>query len=183
MILRIRNMESNRCITAVKNELGKLGVNYNFVEMGEIELKGNISQKEMQMIDLALKNIGLELMGNKNALIIEMIKAAIHELVYSSDDLPKQNFSEYISQAINRDYASLSILFSRELTTTIEKYIIVQKIERVKELLVYDQLSLNDIAFKLQYNSVAHLSSQFKKVTGLTPSFYKQLRKSKKLKP
>ncbi len=173
MILNIRNMESNRCKTIVKNELIKLGLRYKSVELGQVELKENVSEIKIQQIDIALKNAGLELIYDKRECLIEKIKATIYQLIYLSDDIPRPNFSKYISKKLHRDYTYLSNTFSGMQGMTIERYIITQKIERVKELLVYDGLSLSDIAFKLQYSSVAHLSNQFKKVIGLTPSFFK----------
>jgi AraC-like DNA-binding protein len=170
MMLRIRNMESDRCIAMVENELNKLGLQYKTVELGNVELKGNISEEKLRLIDMDLRNAGLELMEDKKSHLIE--------LIYLSDDLPKPNISDYISKKVNRDYTYLSNLFSGKQGFTIEKYFIAQKIDRVKELLVYCKLSLSDIAFKLHYSSVAHLSNQFKKVTGLTPTFFKQLRKT-----
>ena len=174
MMLQIRNMESDRCITLVKNELNKLGLNYKTVELGEVELKENLSAEKLRLIDIALRNAGLELMADKKNLIIDKIKVAIHQLIFFSDNITRPNFSEYISKKVNRDYTYISNLFSSVQGVTIEKFIIAQKIERVKELLVYEELSLSDIAFKLQYSSVGHLSNQFKKVTGLTPSFFRQ---------
>jgi YesN/AraC family two-component response regulator len=169
-------MESSRCTTMVKNELHKLGLLYKTVELGEVELKGNVSGEKLRLFDIALKNSGLELMNDKKKVLIEKIKAAISQLIYISDDSPKPIFSNYISEKVNHDYAYLSNLFSGTEGVTIETYIISQKIERVKELLVYDGFSLSDIAYKLQYSSVAHLSNQFKKVTGLTLSHFRQLR-------
>jgi YesN/AraC family two-component response regulator len=173
MKLQIRNMESSRCIAMVKNELDKLGVCPKKVDLGEVEVTKKLSEEKIHLIDIALKQAGFELIINKNNRIIEKTKAAIQEWIYLSNDPPKPNFSQYISNKINHDYNSLSNLFSGVQGVTIEKYIIAQKIERVKELLVYDKLSLSDIAYKMQYSSVAHLSNQFKKVTGLTPSFFK----------
>ncbi len=182
MMLHIRNMESGRCKAMVKNELNKLGLHYKTVELGEVELKENISREKLQLIDIALRDAGLELMNDKKSHLIEKIKTAIYQLIYLSDDLPKPNFSDYISKKVNHDYNYVSNLFSGAQGITIEKYIIAQKIERVKELLVYCELSLSDIAYKLQYSSVAHLSNQFKKVTGLTPTFFRQLRNSSRHK-
>lgn len=175
MMLHIRNMESSRCKTAVKNELVRLGLHYLSLELGQVELKENISGEKLQLIDKGLRNVGLELIDDKQKIIIEKIKAAIHQLIYSSDDLPKPNYSIYISKMVNRDYTYLSNLFSNMQNVTIEKYIILQKIERVKELLVNQKCSLSEIAYRLQYCSVAHLSNQFKKITGITPSFFRQL--------
>jgi len=175
-------MESGRCKAMVVNELNRLGLHYKTVELGEVELKENISGEKLKLIDIALKSAGLELMNDKKSRLVEKIKAAIYQLIYLSDDLPKPNYSDYISKKVNHDYNYISNLFSGVQGITIEKYIIAQKIKRVKELLVYDELSLSDIAYKLQYSSVAHLSNQFKKVTGLTLSFFRQLRNTSRRK-
>jgi AraC-like DNA-binding protein len=182
MLIQIRNMESNRCIATVKNELNKLGFQYKRVALGEVELKEKISAEKLLLIDNALRTAGLELMRDKNSRLVEKIKFSINQLINLPEDLPKSNISNFISKNINLDYAYLSNIFSRIQGVSIEKYIITQKIERVKELLVYGKLSLVDIAFKLHYSSVAHLSNQFKKVTGLTPSFFKLLRKKKHIR-
>ena len=178
-MLRIRNMQSDRCKMVVMDELNKLGLHYKSVELGEVELKERISREKLKLIDIALRNAGLELMDDNKNRIIDKIKAAVFEYIYLSDELQKQTFSEYICRILNRDYTYLSNLFSGIQGITIEKYIIAQKIKRIKELLVYSHHSLSDIAFKLQYSSVAHLSNQFKRITGLTPSFFKNLRKIK----
>jgi AraC-like DNA-binding protein len=178
MLLQIRNMESSRCIATVNNELNKLGLHHNTVELGKVVLKGNISSDYLKMLDIALKTSGLEIINNRNSLLIEKIKEAINQLIDFPDDLPKPIISDYISKKVNRDYTFLSNLFSNELGVTIEKYIISKKIECVKVLLIYHKLSLNDIAYKLRYSSVAHLSNQFKKITGLTPTFFRQNRNS-----
>jgi AraC-like DNA-binding protein len=176
MILQIKNMQSERCKIVVKNELNKLGLPFKKVELGKAVLKENISMEYLQLIDIALKEAGLQLMDDKKNLLIEKIKDAIYQLVRLPNDLPKPRFSDYISMKCNSHYTYLSNLFSGILGITIEKYIILQKVEFVKELLLYTKQSLSDIAFALQYSSVAHLSNQFKKVTGLTPSFFKQNR-------
>jgi len=175
MLLHIRNMESSRCISMVKNELTRLGFRYKSVELGEAELIGNLSGENIRLIDIELRNAGLELIADRKGLLVEKIKAAIRQLMYLSNDLPKPNYSHYISEKVNVDYNTLSHVFSVAQGITIEKYIIAQKIERVKELIVYEKLSLGDIAYKLQYSSVAHLSNQFKKVTGLTLSHFRQI--------
>lgn len=182
MLLHIKNMESERCKTIVRDELNKLGLHYKKVELGEVELKAKISTEKLKLIDIALKNAGLELLMDNKMRIIEKIKDSVNQVIFLSDDIPKQTFSEYISRIVNYDYTYLSNLFSGIQGITIEKYIIAQKIKRVKELLVFGNLSLSDIAFKLQYSSVAHLSNQFKKVTGLTPSFFRNLRKIRRKK-
>jgi len=183
MMLHIRNMESGRCIIVVKNELNKLGLRYKNVELGEVELVGTISGEKLKLMDIELRNFGLELMGDRKTILVEKIKTAVYQLIYLSDDLPKSSYSEYISSKVNLDYAGLSHLFASMQGVTIGKYIIEQKIERVKELLVYDNLSLGDIAYKLQYSSVAHLANQFKKVTGLTLSFFRELGNKSPHKP
>ena len=182
MILLIRNMASDRCKTIVKDELNKLGIIYNSVELGEVEIIENISDKKLQLIDDALKKSGLEIIINNKSHVIEKIKEAVNDLVYYPENELKPNFSDYIIEKVNFDYNYLSKIFSEFEGITIEKYMIMQRIERVKELLVYDGLKLIEIAFKLQYSSVAHLSNQFKKVTGLSPYNYLQTRGKKYLK-
>jgi AraC-like DNA-binding protein len=183
MTIQIRNMESNRCIALVRKELNKLGLPYKTVELGKIELKTDISVEYLKMLDCALKESGLELISENRTNYIEKIKSAIQQLIYLSDELPKTSISEYISKRVNYDYAYLSNLFSSSQGITIEKYIITQKIARVKELLVYGELTLNDIAFQLGYSSVAHLSNQFKKITGLTATHFRLLRQGRNHAP
>ena len=165
-----------RCKMVVKSELEKIGIPYTVVELGEVELIDNITLEQRDQLNILLKKSGLELIDNKKSMLIEKIKAVIIELIHYSNDLPKTKFSEYLSDKLNHDYTYLSNLFSEVQGTTIEHFIIAHKIERVKELLVYDELNLTEIAFKLHYSSVAHLSNQFKKVTGLTPSHFKLLK-------
>ena len=169
-------MESSRCISIVKNELVKLGLQFKKVELGLAELKSPPTQEKLDLLDQALKSVGLELMDDSKNKLVKKINAAIYQLIYLSDDFPKPNFSKFISTKVNFDYTYLSSLFSGVHGITIAKQVIAQKIERVKELLTKGDLSLGDIAFKLQYSSVAHLSNQFKKVTGMTPSTYRQLK-------
>lgn len=168
-------MESTCCIKIVEEELSKLGLNYKTVELGRVEINETVSEEDMHLFNAALKDAGLEIIFDNKILLVEKIKKVIHQLIYLSDNQPKYTFSEYISKELNHDYPYLSFLFSSMVGINIEKYIIGQKVERIKELLVYDQLDLNEIAFKLNYSSVAHLSNQFKKVTGMTPTFYRQL--------
>ena len=165
-----------RCKMVVKSELERIGVPYLVVELGEVEIPGTISQEQRKELDILLKKSGLELMDDKKSMLIERIKTVIIELIHYSNELPKTKFSEYLSEKLNHDYTYLSNLFSEVQGITIEHYIIAHKIERVKELLVYDELNLTEIAYKLHYSSVAHLSNQFKKVTGLTPSHFKHLK-------
>lgn len=181
-MLQIRNMESECCIALVKNELHKLGLQCKIKDLGKVELNGDVSREKLQLFNDALRNAGLELIGDKNSVVVEKIKTAVYQWIYLTDSFEKPNFSEYLSKNINRDYTYLSNLFSRDQGITIEKYIIAQKIDRVKELIMYTELSLVDIAYKLQYSSVAHLSNQFKKVTGLTPSSFRQVRNTNRFK-
>lgn len=170
-----------RCKMAVKSELENFGLHYSFVDFGEAEIRENISQVQREQLNIALKKSGFELMDDKKSMLIEKIKILILELVHYSDEPLKKNLSDYISEKLNYDYTYLANLFSEAQGTTIEKFFINHKIERIKELLVYDELNLKEIAFKLHYSSVAHLSSQFKKHTGLTPSYFKQLKHKKRV--
>ena len=170
-----------RCKMAVKSELENFGLHYSFVDFGEAEIRENISQEQREQLNIALKKSGFELMDDKKSMLIEKIKILILELVHYSDEPLKKNLSDYISEKLNYDYTYLANLFSEAQGTTIEKFFINHKIERIKELLVYDELNLKEIAFKLHYSSVAHLSSQFKKHTGLTPSHFKQLKHKKRV--
>jgi len=160
----------------VKSELEKLGLQYNTVELGEVELTDNISKDELDNLGEALKLTGLELMDDNKKILVEKIKTIIIELIHLSDEQIKINLSDYLSQKLNHNYTYLSNLFSEVKGTTIEQFYLANKIERVKELLVYDELNLTEIAWKLHYSSVSHLSNQFKKMTGLTPSHFKNLK-------
>lgn len=173
-------MVSIRCKIVVKAELEKLGLNYGAVELGEVEVKQTLSKKQLAQIKSVLLKSGLELMDDKKAVLIEKIKNVIVELIHYSDELPKTNFSDFLSEKLNYDYTYLANLFSEVQGTTIQQYIILHKIERVKELLVYNELNLTEIASKLHYSSVAHLSNQFKKITGLTPTHFKELRNKRR---
>ena len=179
MILKIKNMESSRCKTMVKHEMNKLGLRNIIVELGEVEFEGDISDQKLQLFDSALKDLGLEILVDKRSQLVAEIKDAVYQLVYLTDDLPKQNNSDYISEKLNVSYSSLGSTFSIRENITLEKYVILQRIERVKELLIYSDTNLDDIAFKMHFSSVAHLSNQFKKITGLTPSFFRKSRNPK----
>jgi AraC-like DNA-binding protein len=170
-----------RCKMLVKSELEKLGLQYNAVELGEADVSGEISSDKKDRLNLALKKLGLELMDDKKSMLIEKIKTNIIELIHYSDYPQKINLSVYLTSKLNYDYTYLANLFSEVQGTTIEHFLIFHKVERVKELLIYDELNLKEIAFKLHYSSVAHLSNQFKKVTGLTPSHFKQLRHKRRI--
>lgn len=165
----------------VKMELDKLGLHYGIIDLGEVEIVENISNEQRKILKNGLYNSGLELMDDKKAMLIERIKRVIIEMVHYSEEQPKIKNSVYISQKLNHDYTYLANLFSEVTGITIEHFIIAHKIERVKELLIYDELNLTQISYLLNYSSVAHLSNQFKKVTGLTPSFFKQLKQKKRI--
>jgi AraC-like DNA-binding protein len=160
----------------VKAELEKLGLEYISVDLGEASLSVNITDEQKKNLDVALRKSGLELLDDKKSMLVEKIKIIIIELVHYSEDQLKVNLSDFLSEKLNYDYTYLANLFSETQGTTIEKFLINHKIERVKELLVYDELNLKEIAFKIHYSSVAHLSSQFKRITGLTPSQFKRLK-------
>ena len=173
-------MVSLRCKMVVKEELKKLGLHYIIVDMGVVDIMENITVEQREQIRIALLESGLELMDDKKAVLIEKIKNVIIEMVHYKNELAKMNFSDYLSKKLNYDYTYLSNLFSEVQGTTIEKFIISHKIERVKELIIYDELSLSEIAWKMHYSSVGHLSNQFKKITGLTPSHFKSLKNKRR---
>ena len=164
----------------VKEELKNLGLHYVIVNLGEVEVLEDITPKQREQLRAALLKSGLELMEDKKAMLIEKIKNIIIEMIHYEEELPKVNFSEYLSERMNYDYTYLANLFSELTGITIKQYIIAHKIERVKELILYDELNLTEIAYKLHYSSVAHLSSQFKKVTGLTPTYFRMLKTKKR---
>ncbi len=176
MKLFIKNMVSNRCKMIVKSELKKLGLHYILIELGEVEIFENISVEQQNTLNAGLKKTGLVLMDDKKSILIEKIKNIIIEFVHYSDEKLKINFSNYLSEKLNYDYTYLANIFSEKQGTTIEHFILTHKIERVKELIIYDELNLTEIADRLHYSSVAHLSNQFKKITGLNPSQYKNLK-------
>ena len=169
-------MVSMRCKMAVKEELKKLGLHFIFVDLGEIEIMENITEEQRENLKIGLLNSGLELMDDRRAVLIEKIKIVITEMVHYSDELPKMNYSDYISEKLNYDYTYLSNIFSEVKGITIQQFIIIHKIEKIKELIIYDELNITEIADKMNYSSVAHLSGQFKKITGLSPSHFKQLK-------
>ncbi|MCX6252350.1 MAG: helix-turn-helix transcriptional regulator [Bacteroidetes bacterium] len=182
MKIYIRNMVCIRCRMVVKSELKKLGLHYTTVELGEVEILEDISPEQMERLAVGLRKTGLELMDDKKSILVEKIKMIIVELVHYSDDDEqiKINLSNYLSEKLNHNYTYLANLFSEVKGTTIENFYLAHKIEKVKELLVYDELSLTEIAYKLHYSSVAHLSNQFKKITGLTPSHFKSLKNKRR---
>ncbi|MEP7255205.1 MAG: AraC family transcriptional regulator [Ferruginibacter sp.] len=176
MRLHIKYMVSARCKLAVKEELKKLGLHFIVVELGEVEIMENISAEQREQLKNGLLLSGLELMDDKRSVLIERIKNVIIEMVHHTDEVIKVNFSHYLSEKLNYDYTYLANLFSEVQGTTIEQFIIAHKIERIKELIIYGELNITEIAWKMNYSSVAHLSNQFKKMTGLTPSHFKKLK-------
>jgi len=172
-------MVSIRCKMLVKAELEKLGLHYKTVELGEAVIEEDLSPEQWNELNLSLKKSGIELMEDKKSILIEKIKNIIVESVHYAEEPLEINFSEYLSQKLNHDYTYLANLFSETQGVTIEHFHIIHKIERIKELLVYDELNITEIAWKMHYSSVAHLSNQFKKMTGLTPSFFKKIKQKK----
>jgi AraC-like DNA-binding protein len=169
-------MVSARCKMLVKEELTKLGLHFVLVEMGVVDIMEDLTPELRDQIREALHSSGLELMDDKKAVLIQKIKNVIIEMVHYTDEMPKTNFSDFLSEKLNHDYTYMANLFSEVQGTTIEHFIISHKIERVKELIIYDEFNLTEIAWRMHYSSVAHLSNQFKKVTGLSPSHFKQLK-------
>lgn len=178
--LFIKYMVSNRCKMVVKEELTKLGLHFIVVDLGEVEIMEELSEEERKELAERLLDTGLELMDNKKAILIERIKTTIIELIHHSEDMIKINFSNFLSEKLNHDYTYLANLFSEVQGTTIAQFIISHKVERIKELIIYDELNITEIAWKMNYSSVAHLSNQFKKITGLSPSHFKQLKEKRR---
>jgi AraC-like DNA-binding protein len=163
----------------VKEELKNLGLQYVVVNLGMVEMLEKTTQEQRDQLKINLMKWGLELLDDKKSILIEKIKNVIVEMIHYSDEMPSTNYSDYISEKLHYDYTYLSNIFSEVKGITIQQFIINHKIERVKELLLYDELNLTEISYKLHYSSVAHLSKQFKKITGLTPSYYKQLKEKR----
>jgi AraC-like DNA-binding protein len=180
MKIYIKYMVSLRCKLAVKAELEKLSISFGIIELGEVVINDSLTEKQHIDLKRGLMRSGLELMDDTKAQVIEKIKPIIIEMVHYKEEPLKTNFSVFLSEQLNYEYTYLSQLFSQATGTTIEQYIISQKIERAKELLLYNELNLTEISYLLNYSSVAHLSSQFKKVTGLTPTFFKNLKQHKR---
>ena len=179
MKIYVKYMVSLRCKMIVKEELEKQGLTVSSVELGVVETPNEVSEQQLVALKDSLFKSGLIILDDKKAVLIEKIKAVIIEMIHYEDDLPKVNYSNYISDKLSYDYTYLSNIFSEVKGITIQQYIIQHKIEKVKELLLYDELNLTEIAYKMHYSSVGHLSAQFKKITGLTPSFYKKLKEKR----
>lgn len=180
MKLYIKNMVCSRCKMVVKSEFFQLGLQLFSVDLGEVETIEPISENQKKEIATHLKSFGFELIDDKKSRTIDKIKTLIIDLVHNRNNEINTNLSEYLSHHLGQDYNSLSNLFSEVENTTIEKFYILQKIEKVKELLMYDEMTLSEISFRLNYSSVAYLSNQFKKVTGFSPSYFKQLKDKKR---
>jgi len=176
MKIFIKYMLSNHCKMAVKGALKELGLHFIVVDLGEVEIMENLTPGQREQLKLILSSSGLELMDDKRALLIEAIKRSIREMIYGQEEMVKIKNSDFLSQKLGHDYAFLANLFSEVQGSTIEQFIIAHKIERIKELILYEDMSITDIAWKMNYSSVAHLSNQFKKFTGFTPSHFKLLK-------
>lgn len=181
MTLHIKNMVCLRCKMTVESELKRLGFNPLSIELGEVKFEQNLSSEKIETIENALNKYGFEVITDKRSQIVEQIKTAAIEYIYQNDaDERRINFSDYLEKKLLKDYTYLSNLFTEMVGSTIEKYLINLKIERVKEFLVYDELTLSEIAFQLGYSNVAYLSNQFKKITGLTPTYFKAIKNNKR---
>ena len=180
MKIYIKYMVSLRCKMVVEEELQKLGLKHAVVDLGVVEILEDISPKQREQLKISLLKSGLELLDDKRSILIEKIKNVITEMIHYTDEIPKENYSDYISEKLGYDYTYLANAFSEVKGITIQQFIIINKIEKVKELLMYDELNLTEIAYKLHYSSVAHLSNQFKKITGLTPSHFKMLKNKRR---
>ncbi|WP_188770754.1 helix-turn-helix domain-containing protein [Emticicia aquatilis] len=181
MKLYIKYMVSTRCKMMVKEALRKLGLHFIVVDLGVVDIMEVLSEEQTKSLRKMLLSAGLELMDDKKAMLIEKIKKVIIEMVHYAEELPKTNFSDFISKKLDYDYTYLANLFSEVQGTTIEQYIISHKVERIKELIVYGEMNITEIANNMNYSSVAHLSSQFKKATGLTPTHFKQLKEKRRI--
>lgn len=177
--LYIKYMVSLRCKLLVKEELKNLGIKYVVVDLGTVEIFEDITEDQRVLLKANLLKSGLELLDDKRSILIERIQNVVVDMIHYAEELPKINFSTYISEKIGYDYTYLSNIFAEVKGITLQNYIIIHRIEKVKELLLYDELNLTEISYRLQYSSVAHLSNQFKKITGLTPTFYKQMKKKR----
>lgn len=180
MKLFIKYMVSQRCKIVVKEELKKMGLHYMVVDLGEVEIMETLQETQWQDLKTALLVSGLELMDDKKTILIEKIIHVIMEMIHISEELPIVNYSNHISEKLHYDYTYLSNLFTEIKGITIQQFIILHKIERIKELIIYDEFNITEIAWKMNYSSVAHLSNQFKKVTGFSPTHFKQLKQKRR---
>ncbi len=181
MKLYIKNMVCIRCKMVVKQELKKLSIHHKTIELGEVEVMGELNQQQVVDLKKGLQKFGLELMDDRKSILIERIKKVIIEVIHYTDEPLKVNFSNHLSEKLNYDYTYLANLFSEVEGINIEHYIIIHKIERVKELLVYNELTLKEMSYLMHYSSVAHLCNQFKKITGLSPSHFRKVKANRQL--
>lgn len=180
MEVKVKNMVCNRCIMVVKQIFEQAGVTVADIDLGTVRIEDELTPLQMNFIDRELTKTGFEIISDETARLVEQIKTTTIEFVYKSEDMGKVNFSTYLTSKVNKDYGHLSTLFSSMAGITIEKYLINLKIERVKELLVYGEQTLSEIAWEMGYSSVAYLSGQFKNVTGFTPSHFMKIGKQKR---
>ncbi len=173
-------MVSKRCKTVVKEQLQKLGLHFMIVDLGEVEIMEDITAEQRSLLQTSLLEVGLQLMDDKRAVLIEKIKTVVIEMIHHSEEMVRVNFSHFLSEKLDYDYTYLANLFSEVQGTTIEQFIILHKVERIKELIMYGESNISEIAWKMNYSSVSHLSNQFKKATGLSPSHFKQLKDKKR---
>ena len=181
MTLYIKYMVSQRCKMMVADTLKRLGLHYTYLDLGSVEILKDLDDKEREVLQKHLRKTGLELIDDKKSILIEKVKTVIIEMIHTEDELPKTNYSDYLSQKIKYNYTYLANIFAETQGITIQQFIIKHKVEKVKELILYKELNLTEIAFRLHYSSVSHLSNQFKKETGLSPSFYKKLNQKRKM--
>ncbi|MEJ8819089.1 helix-turn-helix domain-containing protein [Lacibacter sp. H407] len=181
MIIYVKNMACESCKVVVTQALEELEIETYKVELGEIQTKHDVSDEDKERLSKKIKIAGLELLDKKNGVLIEKIRTVMIDYVYNSDEKPVKNFSTILSEKLNHSYGYLANFFSEVEATTIEQYLISLKIERIKELILFDEATLSEIAYKLHYSSVAHLSTQFKKATGLTPTHFKQLKEKRRM--
>jgi AraC-like DNA-binding protein len=179
MELHIKNMVSLRCRMVVQQEFQKLGLRYDSIDLGTVEIPEEISEEKRKLLRTSLLKWGLELMEDKKTILVEKTRILIIEMIHYSDELPDVNNSDFLSEKLGYDYSYLSNIFSEVKGISLQQFIIQHKVERIKELLLYDELNLSEISYKLHYSSVAHLSNQFKKITGVTPSFYKKMKQKR----
>lgn len=181
MKIYVKNMACESCKLVVKEALEELGLSPVKIDLGEIETKEDVTDDEKKKLNSKIKKVGLELLEKKQGVLIEKIRKVIIDYVYKSDEKPNIKFSVLLSEELNHSYTYLANFFSEVEATTIEQYMIGLKIERIKELIILEEHTLSEIAYKLHYSSVAHLSTQFKKITGLTPSHFKSLKEKRRI--
>lgn len=180
MKIYIKYMVSQRCKMLVRQELNHLGITNAKVELGVVDILDKVSEEKLHQLKASLKLSGLEVIENKKHILVERIKNVIIEMIHYSEELPKTNYSDFLAEKLDYDYTYLSNVFSEEKGITIQQFIILNKIEKVKELLLYGELNLTEISYRLHYSSISHLSNQFKKVTGMSPSLYEKMKSKRK---